>query len=66
MFGNGIYAANKVRKSIGYTSLKGSYWARGSSDRAYLAIFEFATRTEWRVLDNEKYKSWMRYNRSKM
>ena len=59
MFGNGIYAANKARKSIGYTSLKGSYWASGSSNRAYLAIFEFATGTEWRVLDNEKYKSWM-------
>lgn len=59
MFGNGIYAANKARKSIGYTSLKGSYWASGHSDRAYLAIFEFATGKEYEVLKNEKYSYWM-------
>lgn len=59
MFGNGIYAVNKARKSIGYTSLKGSYWASGSSNTAYLAIFEFATGKEWRILDNEKYSYWM-------
>lgn len=59
MFGNGIYAANKARKSIGYTSLRGSYWVGGSSNRAYLAIFEFATGREWNVLDNETHKYWM-------
>ena len=59
MFGNGIYAANKARKSIGYTSLKGSYWASGHSDRAYLAIFEFATGKEYEVLKKEKYSYWM-------
>lgn len=59
MFGNGIYAANKARKSIGYTSLKGSYWASGSSNKAYLAIFEFATGKEWRILDNSSYSYWM-------
>ena len=59
MFGDGIYFANKARKSIGYTSLKGSYWASGSSDKAYLAIFEVATGKEWEVLKNETYKYWM-------
>ena len=59
MFGNGIYAANKARKSIGYTSLRGSYWASGHSNKAYLAIFEFATGKEWGVLDNETWKYWM-------
>lgn len=59
MFGNGIYAANKARKSIGYTSLRGSYWASGSSNRAYLAIFEFATGKEWKVLDGQKWSGWM-------
>ena len=59
MFGDGIYGANKARKSIGYTSLKGSYWASGSSNRAYLAIFEFATGKEYEVLKNQKYQSWM-------
>lgn len=59
MFGNGIYAANKARKSIGYTSLRGSYWASGSSNRAYLAIFEFATGNEYPVLKNQSYQYWM-------
>lgn len=59
MFGDGIYAANRARKSIGYTSLRGSYWASGSSDRAYLAIFEFATGKEYEVLKNQSWSSWM-------
>ena len=59
MFGDGIYAANKARKSIGYTSLRGSYWASGSSNKAYLAIFEFATGNEWKVLDGQKWSGWM-------
>ena len=59
MFGDGIYAANKARKSIGYTSLRGSYWAGGSSNKAYLAIFEFATGKEWKVLDKQSWSSWM-------
>lgn len=41
MFGDGIYGANKAQKSIGYTSLRGSCWAGGSSASAYLALFEF-------------------------
>lgn len=59
MFGNGIYAANKARKSIGYTSLRGSYWASGSSNKAYLAIFEFATGKEYEVLKGQTYSYWM-------
>lgn len=59
MFGDGIYAANKARKSIGYTSLRGSYWASGSSNRAYLAIFEFATGKEYEVLKKQSYSYWM-------
>ena len=59
MFGDGIYAANKARKSIGYTSLRGSYWASGSSSKAYLTIFEFATGKEWDLLGKETYKYWM-------
>lgn len=39
MFGNGIYFANKARKSIGYTSLSGSYWARGNENKGYLALY---------------------------
>lgn len=67
MFGDGIYAANKARKSIGYTSLRGSYWASGHSNRAYLAIFEFATGKEWPVLHNDSWSSWMgRINESQV
>lgn len=40
MFGDGIYFANKAQKSIGYTSLRGSYWARGSSNKGYLLLFD--------------------------
>lgn len=40
MFGYGLYFADKAQKSIGYTSLRGSYWARGGGDRAYLALFD--------------------------
>lgn len=39
MFGDGIYFADKAQKSIGYTSLRGSYWASGSDNKAYLALF---------------------------
>lgn len=40
MFGDGIYFADKAQKSIGYTSLKGSYWANGGDNKAYLALFD--------------------------
>ena len=42
MFGKGIYFAPKARKSIGYTSLDGSYWAGGNSNTAYMALMEIA------------------------
>jgi len=43
MFGDGIYFANKAQKSIGYTSLRGSYWAGGNSNKGYLALFDVHT-----------------------
>lgn len=42
MLGYGCYFAPKCAKSIGYTSLSGSYWARGGSNTAYMAIFDVA------------------------
>ena len=42
MFGYGIYFAPKARKSLGYTSLNGSYWARGNSSSAFMALMEVA------------------------
>lgn len=40
MFGDGIYFADKAQKSIGYSSLRGSYWTKGGDDRGYLALYD--------------------------
>jgi poly [ADP-ribose] polymerase len=40
MFGDGIYFANKAQKSLGYSSLRGSYWANGSSSKGFLALYD--------------------------
>lgn len=42
MFGYGIYYAPKARKSLGYTSLSGSYWARGNSQSGFMALMDVA------------------------
>lgn len=43
MFGNGVYHSKTFKKSLGYTSYHNSYWARGNSSRAFLAINEIYT-----------------------
>lgn len=63
MFGYGIYAANKAQKSIGYTSLSGSYWARGGSRRAYLGIFQFHLGRMYRTSQHEGWMSSLDYNK---
>jgi poly [ADP-ribose] polymerase len=40
MFGYGLYFADKCRKSLNYTSLHGSYWARGRQAKAWLALYD--------------------------
>lgn len=40
MFGYGTYFADYDRKSYGYTSGTGSYWAGGNSNKAILALYE--------------------------
>lgn len=42
MFGYGIYYAPKARKSLGYTSLNGSYWAKGRSSSGFMALMDVA------------------------
>lgn len=42
MFGYGIYYAPKAQKSLGYTSINGSYWANGNSTSAFMALMEVA------------------------
>ena len=51
MFGYGCYYAPKCAKSIGYTSLSGSYWAHGGNNTAYMALFDVAYGTPYDVYD---------------
>jgi poly [ADP-ribose] polymerase len=62
MFDNGCYFADKAQKSIGYTSLQGSRWASGTSNKAYLCLFEVATGKAWSILGpkgEQSYSYWM-------
>ena len=49
MFGNGIYFAPKAKKSLGYTSIRGSYWARGGDSVGYMGVFDVACGKPWDV-----------------
>ena len=63
MWGYGIYFAPKCQKSIGYTSLSGSYWAHGGSNVAYMALFEVAYGTPYDMYSfDSKYYS-LDYNK---
>ena len=49
MFGHGIYFAPSARKSLGYTSLSGSYWAHGSAETSFMALMEVSYGTPYDV-----------------
>jgi poly [ADP-ribose] polymerase len=40
MFGHGLYFAPDLRKSLGYTSLRGAFWTGQSADRGYLGLYD--------------------------
>lgn len=42
MFGYGIYFAPSAQKSLGYTSINGSYWARGNDHSGFMLLHEVA------------------------
>lgn len=42
MFGNGIYFAPSCEKSWNYTSYHGSYWAKGTSNTAFMGLYATA------------------------
>lgn len=42
MFGFGSYYSPTARKSLGYTSLTGSYWAHGDSSSGFMALMSVA------------------------
>lgn len=52
MFGDGIYFANKAAKSIGYSSLSGSYWAKGNGSKGFLALYSVNLGNSWDVFKN--------------
>ena len=52
MFGYGLYFAPKARKSVRYTSLRGSTYAHGSSSFGFLSLYEVAYGKPYDVSDN--------------
>lgn len=40
LYGYGIYFAPKAQKSLGYTSLDGSYWANGNDKSGFMGLYE--------------------------
>jgi poly [ADP-ribose] polymerase len=56
MFGScAIYFAPKAKKSLGYTSLNGSYWSKGNANRAYMALFETHLGKSWDIYEHASY-----------
>ena len=56
LYGYGLYFAPKAQKSLGYTSLSGSYWARGNSNSGFMALMNIAYGVPYDVYDfNSKY-----------
>lgn len=55
MFGHGIYFAPRSLKSWGYTSFRGTYWARGGSDTAIMGLYECAYGKPHDVWDSGRY-----------
>lgn len=49
MFGHGLYFAPRAKKSIGYTSLNGSYWSGGTSLTGFLAVYKVAYKNPFNV-----------------
>lgn len=52
MFSDGLYFSTLARKSIGYTSVSGSYWARGNNNTGFMAIFEVAYGNPYTVYEH--------------
>lgn len=59
MFGYGIYFAPSFAKSLGYSSIDGSCWGGGTSDTAYMAVFDVALGKSLDVHSyNGRYGNW--------
>ncbi len=56
MFGYGLYFAPKAQKSLGYTSLNGSYWANGNDSSGFMGLYEIHYGNPYMVDDfNSRY-----------
>jgi len=55
MFGYGLYFADKFRKSLNYTSLSGSYWANGTANRGFLALYNVHVGKQFKI---KKHENW--------
>jgi poly [ADP-ribose] polymerase len=55
MFGYGLYFADKFRKSLNYTSLRGSYWTGGTAKDGFLALYEVHVGNQFHI---KKHQSW--------
>lgn len=55
MFGYGLYFADKFRKSLNYTSLRGSYWTGGTAKDGFLALYEVHVGKQLHI---KKHQSW--------
>lgn len=64
MFGSGLYIAPKARKSVGYTSIQNSYWAKGNQNYGYLALFHTNLGSQWDITRSGNY-SHLDYNKVK-
>lgn len=52
MFGDGCYFSDKFKKSLGYSSLRGSRWTNGNSDKGYLALFDVHVGKQKEILNH--------------
>jgi poly [ADP-ribose] polymerase 2/3/4 len=65
MFGYGSYFADKAQKSWGYTSARGSYWARGNAAEAYMALFNVHLGNQLHIKRHESWCSSLDSNKLK-
>jgi poly [ADP-ribose] polymerase 2/3/4 len=63
MFGYGLYGADAFRKSYGYTSGDGSYWARGQQPVALLGLFEFHMGNTLKVTNHDSSHNSLTYEK---
>ena len=63
MFGNGTYFADSAQKSIGYSSLRGSYWSGGSQNYGYLAMYDVHTGNPWNIQRHQSSHGQLDFNK---